>query len=178
MEQASQEKRLMTEIIKYGKYALEMEMKREESLIAQANQMATAFSFSTAALYILFQIGLEYYPSLSSTFLVIAIAPITYFLLLSLLFAFLASWRWNQGSFHTAGDFFNYVMQHEKQFIEEDYAFLTEWKAALTEKHSRIYTLNNRRGVFIRISMWLFIVVLVLVFIFGTIALLKIGGII
>ena len=178
MEQSSREKKLMTEIVEYGKYSLDLEMKREESLIAQANQMSTIFSFSTAALYILFQIGLEYYSKLSAVFLIIPVASITFFLLLSLLFSFLASWRWKQGSFYTAGEFFNYVLHHEKQFLEKDYAFLTEWKTALTEKHSRLYALNNRRGSFIRVSMWLFIIALVIVFIFGIIATLKIGGII
>ena len=110
-------------------------------------------------------------------FLLSAVAPITIFLLMSLLFAFLASWRWKQGSFYTAGEFFNYVLQHEKLFIEEDYAFLTEWKTALTEKHSRLYTINNHRGLFIRISMWFFIAALVIVLVFGAIATLKIGGI-
>ncbi|WP_026395147.1 hypothetical protein [Acetobacterium malicum] len=176
MSEKSQENTLLSEIVEYGKYALDLEIKREESLITQANQMTTAFSFSTAALYILFQIGLEHYNQLTKDYLLYAVALITFLLLLCLLFAFLASWRWKQNSFYSANDFFEYVSKNEKKFLENDYSFLLEWKSAITEKHSRLFELNNRRGLFLKLSMGCFFSALVTVFIFGTKAFIIIIG--
>lgn len=170
----SDAKKLLTEIVEYGKYSYEQETKREDSLISQAGHMATVFSFSTAALYILFQIALEHYKSLSPLFLVLVVAPITVLLLLSLLFSILATWRWKQDTFYSAGELSNFVMKNEDHYLKQDYAFLSEWHKVLTYKQERLYKLNNRRSKLVKASMWSFIIALCLVFVFGTMALIGI----
>ena len=42
---------MMSNIVKLGKFSYELEEKREQSLIAQSNQMLTAFSVFSVALY-------------------------------------------------------------------------------------------------------------------------------
>jgi len=101
----SNENKLLSEIVAYGKYSFELEQKREDSLISQANQMATMFSFSTAALYILFQIAAENFKELPKNLLVVMVGTITVILLFSLLFAFISSWRWKQGSMYNSDEF-------------------------------------------------------------------------
>ena len=77
----------------YAKFRYENELRREDSIIRQASQMQTAFSFVTAAMFMVAPIVIEYSRKLSLTFFLIVFSSITIALLFSLLFATLAQNR-------------------------------------------------------------------------------------
>jgi hypothetical protein len=167
---------LMTEIIEYGKYSLDMEVRREESIISQAGQMLTTFSFSTAALYLLFQIALDKYPVLSNKFLIISVGSITVLLMVSLFSAMLSLWRWKRKTMKNMNKFFEHVRKYQKKFLENDYAFLIEWEKSLGDIHEDLFDLNNRRGILLKLSMGSFFTALIVSFISGICAVIIIKG--
>lgn len=66
---------------------LESEFQREASLISQAGFMTAAFSFSTTALFSVWQIGLDYVDTVPKGIIHICVATITLFLLFCILFS-------------------------------------------------------------------------------------------
>ena len=72
---------------------LESETKREDSLIQQSINMQIAFSFTTAALFMVAAISVEYRGAMSLEYLLLAFSTITALLLTSLVFASMAQNR-------------------------------------------------------------------------------------
>ena len=72
---------------------LESETKREDSLIQQSANMQTAFSFTTAALFMVAPIAIEYRGKMSLEFLLLAFSTVTALMLISLVFASMAQNR-------------------------------------------------------------------------------------
>lgn len=95
------------------------EVKRYESLIQQASNMQTAFSFSTAALFMIAPIAVEYKGKMSFEYLILVFASITFFLILSLLFASLAQNRGKLISFADIYDFENFVTNNFESFLSK-----------------------------------------------------------
>ena len=75
------------------------EEQREQNLIQQSSQMQTAFSFTTAALFMATSICVQYREPLSLNFFLVAISCISALLIASLVFASVAQWRWKTDSF-------------------------------------------------------------------------------
>lgn len=75
------------------------EEKREQNLIQQSSQMQTAFSFMTAAVFAATAICIEYRGKLTLNFFLIAVSVVTFLLIVSLLLASLAQWRWKTEAF-------------------------------------------------------------------------------
>ena len=71
----------------------ESEIRREDSLIMQASQMQTAFSFSSAALFMVAAIAVEYKEPWTFEFLLLIFSTITGALLVSLVLATIAQRR-------------------------------------------------------------------------------------
>lgn len=74
------------------------EEQREQNLVQQSSQMQTAFSFMTAAIFMVLPICIEYRGALSLTFFFISTSFISAFLISSLITASLAQWRWKTES--------------------------------------------------------------------------------
>lgn len=75
------------------------EEKREQNLIQQSSQMQTAFSFMTAAVFAATAICIEYRGKLTLNFFLIAVSVVTFLLIVSLLLASIAQWRWKTEAF-------------------------------------------------------------------------------
>lgn len=96
----------------YAQLKLEAETKRYESLIQQASNMQAAFSFSTAALFMVAAIVIEYRGKLSLTYFLWMFASITFFLMLSLFFSASAQSRGQIKDFADVGEFRKFVEDH------------------------------------------------------------------
>ena len=72
----------------------EAETKKESDLIQQSNQMQTAFSFITGAVFMAAPICIEYRGELPLKFFMFSVSAITIFILISLVLASIAQWRW------------------------------------------------------------------------------------
>lgn len=143
----------------YAKFRYENELRREDSIIQQASQMQTAFSFVTAAMFMVAPIVIEYSRKLSLTFFLIVFSSITIALLFSLLFATLAQNREISKNFADVSSFIKYVENNENDFetknqrlkyIIDTYGDIQKDKAII----------NDKRVKLIRISMWMFYVAL------------------
>lgn len=86
------------------------EEKREQNLIQQSSQMQTAFSFMTAAVFAATAICIEYRGKLTLNFFLIAVSIVTFLLIVSLLLASIAQWRWKTEAFPDIQDIKNTVV--------------------------------------------------------------------
>ena len=128
---------------------------REDSLIQQATNMQTAFSFVSAAVFMLAPIVIEYRGKLPLEFFLIAFALISGLLLACLFCATMAQRRSKRNSFPTAKDFqglvetdytdFEAKSQREK-YIAETYKELHESLASSNEK--RVFWIQWSMRVF------------------------------
>lgn len=83
----------------FAKTIYENEEQREISLIQQASQMQTAFSFVIAAVFMVAAIVIEYREPLSLVFMLIVFSSITAVLIISLIFATIAQSRYKRDDF-------------------------------------------------------------------------------
>ena len=156
-----------------AKIKYDSELRREDSIIQQSGHMQTVFSFSTAALFMIAPIVVQYRGSLSLTFLLIVFASITVALLFSLFSATMAQNRQKQVLLPGVAEQIKYIEDNENLFTTEakrqkylvkSYA---EIQKSLTEK-------NRKRVCWVQISMWSFYVALSLCCFWFIVAICKI----
>ena len=146
---------LYSYIADFDKEIYANEERREDSLIQQATNMQTAFSFVSAAVFMLAPIVIEYRGKLPLEFFLIAFALISGLLLACLFCATMAQRRSKRNSFPTAKDFqglvetdytdFEAKSQREK-YIAETYKELHESLASSNEK--RVFWIQWSMRVF------------------------------
>ena len=96
---------------------LDSERRREESIIQQAGNMQAAFSFTTAALFMVAVIVYDNSGAFSTFYLLFVFASITVCLIMSLLFATVAQNRMKTDVFPSIKDFYNHVDKYHGFFI-------------------------------------------------------------
>lgn len=149
---------------------LENETKREDSLIQQSANMQTAFSFTTAALFMVAPVAVEYRGKMSLEFLLLAFSTITALLLISLLFASLAQNRKLNTTFPDVDVFTNHIVNKYEDYLtpaQRDKAF-AELIGKVQKSKNEI---NDKRVKRIRWSMRAFYAALVLTVIWFFVAL-------
>ena len=121
--------------------------------------MQTAFSFVTAAIFMVAPIVIEYSRKLSLTFFLIVFSSITIALLFSLLFATLAQNREKSKNFIDVSDFIKYVENNENDFEDENQRlkYIIDTYGDIQKDKAII---NDKRVKLIRISMWMFYIAL------------------
>lgn len=153
----------------------EAEEKREQNLIQQSSQMQTVFSFMSAALLMAVSICIEYRGPISLEFFLAATALIMFFLLLSLVLASIAQWRWKT---ETLPDVFqikdSVVNSPEWKKLTVEYYQIDQWVDIIGKVQERKAKLNDRRVHLIMASMGFFYLSIFLVALFFLIGILKI----
>lgn len=81
-------------LLKLAETKYEQELQREQGLIQHSNQLQAVFSFMSAALLMALPVALDHRGNLSKGFFIVSVSVVLFFLLLSLVLAALASWRW------------------------------------------------------------------------------------
>lgn len=150
---------LYSYIADFDKEIYANEERREDSLIQQATNMQTAFSFVSAAVFMVAPIVIEYRGKLPLEFFLIVFALISGLLLACLFCATMAQRRSKRNSFPTAKDFqglvetdytdFEAKSQREK-YIAETYK----------ELHESLASTNEKRVFWIQLSMRVFFITL------------------
>ena len=165
---------IYTYICEYARMIYDYESRRTDSIIRQATQMQTAFSFMTAALFMVAQLKIEESTPLSGWFLFAAYSSITVILLASLFAATMAQNRKRGFGFEDAKTFRDKIVNEYKNFITEEQRqkYLAEYyekiQADLSER-------NNEAVEWIQLSMKLFYCALAFISIFFFLALFLIG---
>ncbi len=152
------------------------EEKREQNLIQQSSQMQTVFSFMTAAIFMAAPILIQYCEQLSIKFFFVSISFVTAFLLLSLLLASLAQWRWKTKTFPDINEIKNSIVQSaEWENLSQKSYQLNQWIDLMASVQAERTKLNERRVKLIMgsmISFYCSILAIVVCFISGIIIIL------
>lgn len=142
-------------IVDFDKEIYENEEHREDSLIQQATNMQTAFSFVTAAIFMVAPIVLEYRGNLSIEFFLVVFASISATLIGSLFCATKAQKRYQRNSFPMAD-----LLQKK---VESEYqCFITPAQRSkylaktYSQLHKSLASINEKRVKWINYSMILF----------------------
>jgi hypothetical protein len=145
-----------------AKIKYESELRREDSLIQQGSQMQTAFAFTTAAFFTAYPTIIEYRGRISLNYLLWAAVTIVLALLLSLLFAALVQRRVLKETLMDIPEMENYIAEHYNELLNID-SQLKQWVVLIGKVQVNLAGINNRRVLYIRISMIFFFVALALI---------------
>ncbi len=161
-------------IAQFARSAYEGEERRESSIIEQAGRMQSAFSFVIAALFMLAQI-IATHTVLSAAFLISSLFTVSITLLLSLLFATIAQRRKKGKCLPPINELTDYIIKNQKYFLTpaQRNRYLAE---TYGEMQQSLEKNNDKRIVYIRISMLMLYISLALCLFWFIVAILKYGG--
>lgn len=148
-------------IVDLGKYSLELELSREESLIRQAGQMLTAFSFFSAALLMAIPIiitNTNVNKGMLLLFSGISAIP----LIISLCIAVVAQWRFKYAGISDAKTLRENVYKNIKAY-QDQMQYDDLWVDQLGEVHKSIEKNNNHRAFLVKRSMAYFLLSVLLI---------------
>ncbi len=144
------------------------EERRETTLIQHSSQMQTAFSFITGAVFMAAPICIDNRGSMPLLFYLVSLSAIIACILLSLILASIAQWRWKTETFPDIDMIRNSVVESEdwEKLTEEQYQ-LIQHVDLLAKVQKAKARLNDRRVKLIMGSMvffWISIVCVVISF--------------
>lgn len=153
---------LYSHVKELGILKYKAELKREDSLIQQSSHMQTAFAFMSAAIFMVVPIILAYRGSLSLRFFVLSISSIILFLLISLMTASAAQFRRKFDDLPDIEKIERHIEDNWKSVLNKSQQ-LKQYVDLLGRVQKSKAKGNDRRVLFIRISMWNFMISLGLV---------------
>jgi hypothetical protein len=147
---------VMSNIVSFGRYSLELEEKREQSLINQSSQMITAFSVFSIAIFTLLPV-LTTIEVISIPKLFFCVGLVAFLLVVSLVLALLAQWRYKYSIMQDV-DEFDRIIQSELQSYLTQVQFDMQWKEQLSQLHKSLKKKNDYRAKFVKASMIVFFI--------------------
>lgn len=170
-----EQRELSNHIRQIAQTIYETEFRREDSLIQQSTQMQTAFSFTTAALFMVAAIAVEYKYPLTFGFLLLAFSSITALLLASLIFATMAQRREKRKDYVSIQETSKFIQDNYKT-IETEAAKNLQYIEMLEKIQSEVKRTNDNKVILIQWSMRLFYCSLGLSAFWFIVALVKMRG--
>lgn len=143
------------------------EIERENSLIHQSGQMQAAFSFVIAGIFMALPVMMDNRGKLSDNFFFVAVSAITFFLLLSLLTASLAAFRYKYESWKSVDETKEAILTDPNW--QNNLSAYNRYNSLINDigkMEASRNKLNNKRAKFIRLSMISFIFSIALIVIF------------
>lgn len=131
------------------------EIRREDSLIQQSSHMQTAFSFTSAALFMVAAIVVEHRYPLSYSFLILVFSTITALLLTSLILATLAQKREERKDFVSIKETKDYIIS-EYTSVLTDAAKDLQYVDLIEKVYADLKRTNDNKVVLIQWSMRFF----------------------
>lgn len=138
-----------------AKMKYESELRREDSLIQQSGHMQSAFAFTTAALFMVLPVLLQYRGTLSLNFFLLSSSSITLMLLCSLFGATMAQNRKKQALFPDSEEIIKYIEENERLF-GSDIQRYKYYANTYSEVQKSLTGINGNRVKQIKASMWCF----------------------
>ena len=155
-----------------AKFKYEHEMRREDSIIQQASNMQTAFSFVIIALFTIAPVIVQNRGVLSFIFLLIALSSVAIVLILCLVFATIAQHRKKQATLPTAEEHTQFIENNKNSFVTQ--AQRRKYMAKIYEELEKsLHSNNGKRIKYVRLSMLFFYISIALCFIWFFIAICK-----
>jgi len=142
--------------LNFGRFSLELEEKREQSIITQSSHMLTAFSLFSAAMLMAIPIVIE--QTIVPKEQVLSLAGLLFIpLVASLVLTIIAQWRYKYQTMITAEEFRDKFLHNEDEYQCQS-QFDSQWIDQIAQvQQSKIGT-NNRRARLIKASMICFLV--------------------
>lgn len=147
---------IYSNIFEYAKFSLELEEKREQSLISQSNSMLTAFSISTGVLLIVYQIVAKA-KSLPIVFINSVVVICMLLFIASMILSLLVSWRYKYKSLPAPLNMMNHILANKQYFVtqeQRDKSFTETLNDVWVSKNK----LNDKRATLIKASMTIFFI--------------------
>ena len=139
-----------------GKFSLELEDKREQSILNQAGQMLTAFSLFSAAILMALPLVTEYssIPDHQTMYLAeISFVP----LIISLVLAIIAQWRFQYQTMLNATEFEDQLYRNRAEYNgRPDYDW--QWICQLSSVQNSKKKNNDKRVFLVKASMICFLI--------------------
>ena len=158
MAQQERAEMMMRNIKEMGQYSYELEEKREQSLLDQAGKMLTAFALFTAALNMLLSAVLTHATiPVSKNKLIFLGGIVTFTLLVSLVLAIMAQWRYRYETMKDAQEIYDLVYDDYKSYPTQA-EFDMQWKMQIKLIHDSKKKNNDRRAKLIKLSMTIFLI--------------------
>jgi len=133
------------EIIKMGKFSFELEEKREQSLILQSGHMLTGFSIISVMLLAVIPIMLDY-TRISNKIVFLLLGVSLLFLVISLLCAIAAQWRYDYLGFDNIDSIYQLMNTAPSEDVNN------WWIANLNYIHNSKNNLNEKRAKMMKYS--------------------------
>ena len=128
------------QILRISQMTMDNELRREDSLLIQASHMQTAFAFTTAAIFTVLPVCIEYKGSLPYVFFYVWIAIIISFMLASLVCASMAQWRFKTKTYESVENIESAILDDLqcKKYVQDAYC-----DAQIVKMLQDIYAKNN-----------------------------------
>lgn len=166
--------KLYQHVYSLSKLKYDSELRREDSLITQSSQMQTAFSFMTAALFMVLPIIIDKRSRLISlNYIAVATSSTVGLLLLSLWFASEAQSRKKKVALENISEIEKHISDNWEMSIRESQQ-LKQRVDALKVVQEDLSKLNDKRATYIRISMGCYKGSILLIVFWFIVALIKI----
>ena len=128
------------QILRISQMAMNNELRREDSLLIQASHMQTAFAFTTAAIFTVLPVCIEYKAALPYVFFYVCIGIIISVMLASLVCASIAQWRFKTKTYESVENIESVILDdlQWKMYVQDSYC-----DAQIVKMLQDIYAKNN-----------------------------------
>ena len=113
------DKEIYGNIFEYAKMTLELEEKREQSLISQSSRMLTAFSISTGVFFVIYKIVRDA-GTVSITYLNAVTIICMLLFVASMILALLVSWRFKYRALPSPKDMMKHIVDNKEYFLTSE----------------------------------------------------------
>lgn len=135
----------------------DFENHREQDLVQQSGQMQAAFSFMTAALFMALPIVIDHRGQIPESFFFVVSSIICFFLMVSLVLASIATWRWKKVALGNITAVKQAVLNSKnREYYLKEKNRISAQIDALEKFQVRKEELNNRRAFLIHLSLIFF----------------------
>lgn len=176
IEEKKSNKKSAEELSQYIKelaqFKYDSEIRREDSLISQAGKMQSAFSFTSAALFMVATIAVENKEPWSYEFLLVIFSSITSALIASLVLATVAQRRVVREDIPDIEEMFDFINENYDE-LEAKAGRDVQWIQLLSKVQKDLKRTNDNKVVFIKWSMRLFYIAIGLSVFWFIIAMIK-----
>ena len=151
-------KDVLIKIEEVSRNRYEEERDREVSLISQASNMQTVFAVTTAALFMVLPEIISLRGTISLTFIFVSVSIISFFLVLSLVFATIAQWRFVVLNMPNVNSYVEGFKLHMGEVMDDERILIVDSIKLYSAIQENKFKFNNKRVRFIRLSMIAFFV--------------------
>lgn len=155
---------VLKNVVEFGRCSLEMEQKREESILNQSSNVLSALALFSAIFYPILAILFDE-NKFKDKPLLIAVAIVTILLLCSIILVILSQWRYKYNEMADVNVFYDEFTKNHTMY-KEQYQFEYQWKEQIVIIHKKLKKNNDKRVIFLKLSMVSFAVTIIIMSLF------------